>query len=503
MPLVFLVALIVFVASCGTAAPQTNLPSKTKPPKTQLLVSVVFDQLGTWALEQYLPYLDKDGAIRSSIREGTHSNVRYRYAGTLTSPGHLAIFSATTPSENGVFANRYWDYENSRKRIFVDHGKHAIIGAENYHASPIGIRVETVGDILHKQSDGQAKIVSLSLKEYAAILSGGKHADLCLWYNEKSERPGFTSSSYYMSALPNWLTTWSKQRPIETLLVPWKPESPAKYEKLLGDDDAPGESPITASNWLGMSGRFPHDPRNAKKPYEALAVMPQMSERLLQLADKVAEQLELGADEVPDLLAISISGTDKTGHIFGTDSWEYLDHLIRADRALGVLFRKLKSKARVHTLITSDHGSVRLPEKTKTSGQRVTFKQINDLDKKLRAQFGNQQWLELYEIPFVYLTNAARKHPKYEEILSATIDHLKALDGIRDAFDSRVARTWKNHRDALKHEISLQVPKSTGDIFVLVEQNSLTWREHGTTHGTPWDYDRQVPVIIAGEGISH
>ena len=48
--------------------------------------------------------------------------------------------------------------------------------------------------------------------------------------------------------------------------------------------------------------------------------------------------MELGADDVPDLLAISFSAHDYAGHSWGPDSWEVLDLTLRLDRALGQLF---------------------------------------------------------------------------------------------------------------------------------------------------------------------
>ena len=58
---------------------------------------------------------------------------------------------------------------------------------------------------------------------------------------------------------------------------------------------------------------------------------------VVELALAASTAMGLGRDEVPDLLALSLSGTDYAGHVFGPDSWEYADHLRRADRALARL----------------------------------------------------------------------------------------------------------------------------------------------------------------------
>jgi hypothetical protein len=41
----------------------------------------------------------------------------------------------------------------------------------------------------------------------------------------------------------------------------------------------------------------------------------------------------------------------------------------------------------------------------------------------------------------------------------------------------------------------------SGDIHVLVKPNYIFWGDAGTTHGTPYDYDAHVPLILLGAGI--
>ena len=75
--------------------------------------------------------------------------------------------------------------------------------------------------------------------------------------------------------------------------------------------------------------------------------------------DASVRALELGRDQIPDLLAISISSTDYTGHAYGPDSWEYADHLRRVDRALLSFLEQLERDTPVAVLVTSDHGECR------------------------------------------------------------------------------------------------------------------------------------------------
>ena len=70
------------------------------------MVSVVIDQLPSWAFARYLPLLDPNGALRQAVQHGAYfPRARYDYAGTYTAPGHATLYTGVPPREHGVFAN--------------------------------------------------------------------------------------------------------------------------------------------------------------------------------------------------------------------------------------------------------------------------------------------------------------------------------------------------------------------------------------------------------------
>ena len=126
-----------------------------------------------------------------------------------------------------------------------------------------------------------------------------------------------------------------------------------------GPDDRAGE----------MYPAFPHDPTQADDPYYAFSSTPESSEYLLAAAYAVVKAERMGMDEVPDFLALSISGTDIVGHIWGARSWEYADNLARIDRALTRFSRLLEARGPVAFVLTADHGVAELPERAAAAGR--------------------------------------------------------------------------------------------------------------------------------------
>jgi hypothetical protein len=86
---------------------------------------------------------------------------------------------------------------------------------------------------------------------------------------------------------------------------------------------------------------------------------------LLQLATAAIAGESLGADEVPDILALGFSSNDLVGHAFGVHSQEVLDITLRTDRVLAQLIKLLDTavgKDQWLLVLTSDHGAAPTPE---------------------------------------------------------------------------------------------------------------------------------------------
>lgn len=500
-------------AACGSSARHSPKPqrpgavttSTQKPPR--LVVSVVLDQLGSRVLERYLPYLPSDGILAKAAQRGAyHRRVVIGYAATLTGPGHAAIFTGAPPSLSGLMANSLWDRAHQRFVPSEDDRQHAVFGVEGEFASPKILRAESVGDVLKRQTGGAGKVVSISMKARAAVLSGGQRPDLAAWYD--GAIPGFTTSTYYVDQAPPWMETWRQANPLSARLGAWNAGDPAMLQRVLGDDNRPGEG-----DWEGWGPSFPHPLGDLPNASETFIATPQGSEYLLDFALECVRQYHLGEDHIPDLLAISVSGTDYVGHVFGPDSWEYLDNLIRVDRALRRLVDALEARTTTAFLITSDHGVAPLPEHARAEGRpagRVADQQLMAaLNQSLEARFGAGKWVEAYGTPLLYLSAAAREPQRRDDLVAAAVAWLRTVPELAGAYDVREAAGWGSNADPARRAVGLSIhPSVAADIFLVpapyylvVGGSGVSSTAAGTSHGTPWSYDREVPVLFWGAGV--
>ena len=474
------------------------------PQQARLVVVVVYDQFPAWAYEKYGELLSPDGALRRVSTQGAEHTVEYSYAGTHTAPGHTAIFTGLPPSGSGVGANQAWTAERGVRSI-IDDGEHEIFGLADAFASPEIIRVDSVADALRRKHGDKTKIVGLSFKDRGAVLTTGRDPDLALWYEKRIGR--ITSSNYYSDALPEWVSSWIAKNPTSNYYTDWIPGDPENLERLLGPDDAAGEA-----DYQGLGTTFPHNPGTTRDPNRTFRAMPQSTDYLLELARVSVDELGLGEDDVPDLLVLSISSADYSGHVFGPDSWEYVDNLIRIDAAVGQFIAELEQKTSVAVLITSDHGGVHLPEISQTewpdAGRIYPDVLPEQMNEALVEVLGPGDWVGPYLAPFVYLTAAACTPDKRDLAVTTLIDALQSLPEVHAAYDLRTAAGWDEDPDPIKRSVALSIPDpDMGAVFLVPGRGSVTdegfERGKGTSHGSPWSYDRQVPVVFAGPGVVH
>jgi hypothetical protein len=473
-------------------------------PKARLVVVVAIDQLPSWALARYLLLLDRGGAFRSAVDRGAfYGRVVMPFAATYTAPGHAAIHTGATPSRNGIAANETWNHKTRTEVSIVADARYPGLDDPKASASPGALLAPTVADVLDQRTQGKAKIVSLSLKDRAAVLSGGKKADFAAWYDPKL--PGFTSSRYYAASVPEWLEQWRAAHPLKNRMVVWQPLDREKLAARSGSDAAPGEA-----DWLGLGTAFPHDPSKTSDPYRALRACPSLNDALLDLASHAVRALALGADDTPDLLALSISTLDYVGHIFGPESWEYLDAMLRVDAALGAFLRALARTTELAVLITSDHGAAPLPERSLAAGRRAGRIFPEELVQKAEGAadraLGPGEWISGFSEPFLYLTESGRA--KIDELAPVVTRALVATETVHAVYDPRRARQLAESRDDLERSVGLGMPEAPADRLYVVPRRWFivdpgVARGFGASHGSPWDYDREVPVLAFGAGVPH
>lgn len=496
-----------FASACATTTTQT--PTPVEPPRAaeeeappslsavapRLVVLIVMDQFGAWVLNEHLPLLPSDSAIRRAYEDGAFHTATFPYASTQTAPGHASLTTGVTPAVHGIVANAVYDPQLGARKT-VDDRKHAVLGNPKRFVSPTQLRVQTIADVLSEQTDGRARVVGISIKARSAALSVGQKPTAVVFYDAVSR--SMTTSSYYApkQRLPDWLRSFNTANPVGPLLQVWEPEDPLRWEQHFGPDARTGE----------MYPSFPHDPRQADNPWYAFSGTPESSEYLLAAAYAAVKAERMGLDEVPDFLAVGVSGTDIVGHLWGARSWEYADNLARVDRALTRFARMLRSRGPVTFVLTADHGVADLPERAKAeggAGGRLTNEMLVEAaERAADAALGPGDWIAAYVSPLITFSEAGKA--RRVELTKALREALPEVEGIETVFGTSNPAELRRSKDEMEQLVGATLPDDApGDLYIVLEPGwfDALSESGGTNHGSPWDYDRQVPVLMWGTAI--
>lgn len=476
-------------------------PAGARP---RLGVLVVFDQLRVVELERYAPFFGPGGF---GGLDGARYDAYYAYTGTETGPGHATLATGANPSVHGISTNSW--FVGASRHYVVEDPAFPVHGATDGSGRSARMLVApTLADVMKAESGGRAKIVTLSHKDRSAILTGGRAADIAIWYDIATGR--YTSSTAYVPEIPPWLADKGAGIPQATRSsARWSQlPIPKGLEHLAPADDRPGEGAHE-----GLTRTFPHEIATQPEPLrrKLYRAMPQSIDDLFDLALAAVDAYGLGRDDEPDLLVVSVSTTDVVGHNFGPDSLEQLDLLRRADQSLRRFSRQLEGKLTARSVVwglSSDHGALPLP--AASEGERwpngIVF--ADDLveaaaagaakalpaDKKKRVLgfFPPQLYVDTSDLP----ADAARR------VLDAVTAAVEAIPGVANVYD--FSRPGPDE-DALAPLMRASAyPGRAAPLFVRQAPRVVfleNKKKLGTDHGTAYVYDRRVPFIIAGPGV--
>jgi hypothetical protein len=482
-----LFAIIILIAAFG--APPVAQPATR--PDLRLVLLIAVDQFRYDYLTRFRSdYVD--GIKRLLTQGAVFTNASLEHYPTVTAIGHATMLSGATPSVSGIIGNDWFDRETGGTVQSVSDPTVKPVGASTGSAaSPRRLLVSTLGDELRlaagvaKGAPAAPRVFGVSLKDRSAILAVGRSADAAYWWDTRSG--SFVSSTYYFQEAPEWVRTFDAEK---------------------SADRHAGESWMTLSAPSTSLLRLPIE--RARALYEAVYASPFGNEQLLDFAMRLLESERLGTRNTTDLLSVSFSSNDSVGHTFGPDSPQVRDIALRTDRAIGRLLNRVdKLVGLQHTLVafTTDHGVAPLPETLREHGLaagRMTTKELFDpVQRALSARFGEGQWLlstagsspyfnyalidqlglDASEVRRV-AAEAAAKVPHVARVY--TRDQLLRGDVARDRIGNRVMRGFNAQR--------------SGDLEIILEPYWMR-RAEGTTHGTPYNYDAHIPLILMGQRI--
>lgn len=486
LPLALALPLLGTGCSSTKATGPSEAPPTAASARSKLVVLLVVDQLPSWTFERHVPFFH--GGFARLAREGVfYSHAAYPYAATITAIGHTALVTGAEPHRSGIVGNTWWERGEGRWINSTDDRSMPTLPMQenDLGVSPQWRVAEAVG--------AGRRVLSLSTKARAAVLMAPSKGATVAWYD--SQQSAFVTSKTYASARFDWLDVLAQKHPIAPRLdYVWTPLASTPSRALVSDE-AVGESVAQ-----GLGTCFPHRLADAKKPASAVCGTPLANELLL-------EAVFAGLDAVrPELLDVSFSSHDIAAHQWGQESWEATDILYRLDETIGKLLDGLDErygKDGWSLVFSSDHGAPHMPE----SLEGAVRGDLDEIQKLATAAAGGPEMIAALDERGIYLSAEARALPEAtrSKMLDAIVAAIKQDPSVgfamrTDVFHKNASCTGLSQLEALVCR-SVFGDRS-GDIYYGPREGSVIMHRplNGIGHGTPYDYDRNVPVIIREPG---
>ena len=318
------------MAVCFTVQLQAETAFNERP---KLVVGIVVDQMRWDYLGRYYDQLQSDGLKRLITKGYSCNNCMINYLPTVTAIGHTSIYTGTTPAFHGICGNAF--YINGVKRSSCEDPNVQTVGSDKKKASsPINLLSSTIGDALRLHTDFKSKVISVSYKDRAAILPGGRGANAAYWIDTKNGQ--FITSTWYMEELPQWAKAYNAEM---------------KQNKELA------------------------------KVGKSVGLYPLCGHLITDMAIASLKGENLGKGEETDMLCVSYSQTDVIGHEWGTRGDRTDEAYLELDKDIARLLKALDEQVgegNYLLFLTADHGATRLAVVARRDGKSRDITEFAD-----------------------------------------------------------------------------------------------------------------------------
>ena len=481
-------AVLLFAALTASAA------TAQAPHKPRLVVLLVVDGLPQRQVLAYRDQLAPDGLARFLERGAWFADAHYGHALTVTAPGHATMLTGAYPHRTGIIANEWRDV-NTGAEVYC-------VGDPVHGASPRNLRAETVGDVL-RRLDARSKVIGISGKDRGAILPAGKNGTAYMYMSGSGL---FASTPYYMKQHPAWVDAFNARKPADRYFkTMWRPLLPDEAYARSVPDNQPWFGPRGGKlpMMMGVAGDNAPGPRF----YGSLLASPFADMLALEFAQAAIAGEQLGRDDVPDILSVSLSGHDYVNHQWSAESRLSHDHLLQVDRMIQAFFQHLDAtvgKDSYIAVLTADHGFMPAPEYSHSQGlpggRLSGVPALARMNAELERGFGvpglvaftsasalvlDRRQIAQKGLDFDTVAEAARVMLMAEPAIAAAYTRRELESGSRagSPFFDAMGKTW--HKDL------------SGDVQYVFKPGWMPGSAVAT-HGSPHPYDTHVPILFYG-----
>ena len=458
-------------------------PTKTDV-RPRLIVGITVDQLDGDCLERLLPILGDDGLKKLWTDGYNRTSASFDFESPDRASAVASLYTGASPFQHGIVAGRWMSRKTLDAASVVDDSNCPGVNTIE-RTSPRRLLATSLADELKLAGGEKSKVCSIGIERDAAVLAAGHEADAALWLN--ADNAGWCTSQYY-GGMPSWVPDSEDRQNAE-----WKPLYPTGI--------------YVQDSGNGFYRPFSYTIR--KDDVQDFLSSPLANDKVTSLALQAIDAMNLGADEEPDLLAVTLYAGNFRHVPNSLYSLEQQDICVRLDRNIADILKKVSETVGLENalvfLTSTGYAENGVPslEGTRIPSGTVSMEQASALlNLYLSAKYGGTGYVNAFYQNHLYLDRdlIEDKGLSLHQVLESCVDLLVQMSGVKSVLVMRDLMSMVPDEESARKRNAFNTAYS-GDIII---ESIPGWGIKDERSGTVLyrkPLSRPFPVILYGNGI--
>lgn len=470
-----------------------SLQAQPLPSSPKLVVTLTIDQLRTDYLEAFSELYGERG-FKRLLREGkVFRQAEYTFDVADRAAAIAAFYTGTTPSMNGIIAERWFDPKTLLTRNCVDDS--AFMG--NYtdqNSAPTQLLTSTLADELKIATRNTALVYAIAPFRDAAILSAGHNGNGAFWLNH---RTGKWCGTTYYGEYPWWLSQYNDSQSPDFRIkeLEWTPLHPQDDYTFLPE-------------WRTIPFKYRFETEKENK-YRRLIASPFINDEVNRVAEELLEKSNIGKDDTTDLLALTYYAGNYNHRSVQECAMEMQDTYARLDRSIARLLDMLEHKIGLQNVLLciastgytdpddADTGIYRIP-----GGEFHLNRCATLLNMYLMATYGEGQYVEGFYDRQIYLNRKLieEKQLHLADIQQKSAEFLVQFSGVDKVYSAYqlLLGPWSPQTDRIRNGFHRH---RSGDLLIEVLPGWTIVQENQKDNRVVRAATPPAPLIFVGRGV--
>ena len=493
--IIFFSLLLPFTAHCSNDNARLD-----KPPK--LVLELVLGSMGSEVVDMHWESLSTSGLARIYSRGVVCQDARYNHLVSNVSNGLATFATGTDVSQHGIVDATWFSHvTNGRERFASDDFTHTI-GSNMVTGSAVSPRKLLVSSLTDswRQSYPSSRMYAVAYDANDAVLLGGRSADAVLWFEPKSGN--WVTSSYYTNELPVWVQSFNNKHLASVYsnaswnIAPMTTHAAVEELALRRRRGEKADTALCAEISVPAPG------------YSRLLYTPSGNSLLRDLIMTAVEQAALGRGSAPDLLSVYFTPFERMAELYGQESAQFRDAVLRFDKELSSLLEYLDltvGKKEYLVVVTSAYATSPSPwllsQWQIPSGYFSPDQALYMLSSYLEALYGVKNAVVGYSAQSLYLNESVleKSHLPLQQVEQTAAKFLNDMSGVAATYPMHVIQWGGAGNKRITRALGGFHPKRSGHLLIdlmpgWVVQSSLSTKARNSNYS----YEDRVPLVFYG-----